>query len=214
LRNRRLTSGMCHHFVPKEGCCRRSCLGKSAITAPTLDGIAVVRAQGSTLTHMHPEICRTSRSHLVVMHALGVPSLLTCPRDPTSRRRRRSHVTVVCNSRGCCRVHLRETLPCSCPPGSAATATLPSCAPDGATTACVPSGSNVASRSHLVVVRASRGPSPRAGLRDPPPRACPPDPPSRACPQDPPSRACSQDPLSHAPLGGGDVNVGVAKTEP
>jgi hypothetical protein len=56
--------------------------------------------------------------HLVVMHALGVPSLLTCPRDPPSRRRSRSIVTVVRTSSGCCRVHLKETLPRSCPSGS------------------------------------------------------------------------------------------------
>jgi hypothetical protein len=120
LRNRRLASGMCHHFVPRGGCYRRSCLGKSAIAAPTLDDIVVVRAQGLTLACVHPEICRTSRSHLAVMHALGVPWLLTCPQDPSSRRRSRSHVTVVRTSRGRCRVHLRETLPRSCPPGSTA----------------------------------------------------------------------------------------------
>ena len=98
---------MRHHFVPRGGCRRRSRLGKSAIAAPTLDGIAVVRAQGSTLVRVHPEFRRISRSHLAVMHALGVLSLLACPRDPSSRRRSRSHLTVVRNSRGRCRVHLR-----------------------------------------------------------------------------------------------------------
>jgi hypothetical protein len=76
---------MCHHFVPRGGCRRRSRLGKSAIAAPTLDGITVVRAQGSTLARVHPEIRCISRSHLAVMHVLGVPSFLTCPRDPPSR---------------------------------------------------------------------------------------------------------------------------------
>jgi hypothetical protein len=70
---------MRHHFVPRGGCRRRSRLGKSAITAPTLDGIAVVRAQESTLARMHPEIRCTNRSHLAVMHALGVSLLLSCP---------------------------------------------------------------------------------------------------------------------------------------
>lgn len=79
LRNRRLASGMRHHFVPRGGCRRRLRLGKSAIAAPTLDGIAVVCAQESTLARMNPEIRCTNRSHLVVMHALGVSSLLTCP---------------------------------------------------------------------------------------------------------------------------------------
>jgi hypothetical protein len=72
---------MRHHFVPK-GCCRRcSRLRKSAIVAPTLDDIAVVRAQGLTLARVHPEIRRTSRSHLAVMHALGVPSFHIPPRS-------------------------------------------------------------------------------------------------------------------------------------
>jgi hypothetical protein len=60
-------------------------------------------------------ICRISRSHLAVMHALGIPSLLMCPRDTLSCHLSRSHLTVVRNSRGRCRVHLRETLPRSCP---------------------------------------------------------------------------------------------------
>ena len=107
---------MRHHFVPRGGCRRRLRLEKSAIAAPTLDGIAVVRAQGSTLARMNPEIRCTNRSHLVVMHALGVSSLLTYPRDP-SRRHNRSHVTVVRTSRGRCRVHLRETLSRSSPTG-------------------------------------------------------------------------------------------------
>jgi hypothetical protein len=70
---------MRHHFVPRGGYRRRSRLGKSAIAAPTLDDITVVRSQGSTLVRMHPEIRRINRSHLTVMHALGVSSLLTCP---------------------------------------------------------------------------------------------------------------------------------------
>jgi hypothetical protein len=95
---------------------------------------------------MNPEIRCTNRSHLAIIHALGVSSLLTCPRDPPSRRRSRSHVTVVRTSRGRCRVHLRETLSRSSPTGStaAAAATSPSCAPHGAVAACVPSGSDVA----------------------------------------------------------------------
>jgi hypothetical protein len=134
---------MRHHFVPRGGCRRRSCLGKSAIAAPTLDGIAVVRAQGSTLARMHPD-----RSYLTIMHTLGVSSLLTCPRDPSSHRRSYSHVTVVPTLRSRCRVHLREMLPCSCPPRSAA-ATSPSCAPHGPAAACVPSGSDAATAPTL-----------------------------------------------------------------
>jgi hypothetical protein len=127
------------HFVPWGGCRRRSRLGKSAIVAPTLDGIIVVRAQGSTLVRMHPKIHCTNRSYLAVMHALGVSSLLMCPRDPSSRRRSRSHVTVVRTSRGRCRVHLRETLSRSCRPRSTVTAaaTSPSCAPHRAVAAYV-----------------------------------------------------------------------------
>jgi hypothetical protein len=146
LRNRRLASGMRHHFVPRRGCRRRLRLEKSTIAAPTLDGITVVRAQGSTLARMNPEIRCTNRSHLAVMNALGMSSLLTCPRDPPSRRRSRSHITVVRTSRGRCRVHLRETMSRSSPMGSAATAatTSPSCAPHGAAATCVPSGSDAA----------------------------------------------------------------------
>jgi hypothetical protein len=134
---------MHHHFVPRGGCRRRLRLEKSAIAAPTLDGIAVVRAQGSTLARMNPEIRCTNRSHLAVMHVLGASSLLTRPRDPQSRRHSRSHVTVVRTSRGRCRVHLSETLSRSSPMGSAVAAadTSPSCAPHGAAAACVPSGS-------------------------------------------------------------------------
>jgi hypothetical protein len=95
---------------------------------------------------MNSEIRCTNCSHLAVMHALGVLSLLTCPRDPPSHRRSRSHITAVRTSRGRCRVHLRETLSRSSPTGStaAAAATSPSCAPHGAVAACVPSGSDAA----------------------------------------------------------------------
>jgi hypothetical protein len=95
---------------------------------------------------MNPEICCTNRSHLAVMHALGMSSLLTCPRDPPSCRCSRSHVTAVRTSRGRCRVHLRETLSRSSSTGSAAAAaaTSSSCAPHGAAAACVPSGFDAA----------------------------------------------------------------------
>jgi hypothetical protein len=95
---------------------------------------------------MNPETHCINRSHLAVMHALGVSSLLTCPRDPPSCRRSRSHVTAVRTSRGRYRVHLRETLSRLSPTGSAAAvaATSPSCAPHGAAAACVPSGSDAA----------------------------------------------------------------------
>jgi hypothetical protein len=92
---------------------------------------------------MNLEIRCFNCSHLVVMHALGVSSLLTCPRDPPPRHRNRSHVTVVRTSRGRCRVHLRETLSRSSPTGSAAATSL-SCAPHGAAAACVPLGSDAA----------------------------------------------------------------------
>jgi hypothetical protein len=42
-------------------------------------------------------------------------SLLTCPGDQQSCRRSHSHLTIVRNSRSRCHVHLRETLPRSCP---------------------------------------------------------------------------------------------------
>jgi hypothetical protein len=160
LWNCRLVSGMRHHYVPRGGCRRRSRLGKFAIAAPALDGIAVVRAQGLTRVIVHPEIRRTSRSHLAVMHALGVPSLLTCPQDPPSQPLPPHR-----------RAHLKGSLPR---------------ASQGDAVALVPPGIHChvrchlvvvrtswnrrrvralgircRSRSHLVVVRASRGPSER-----------------------------------------------------
>jgi hypothetical protein len=95
---------------------------------------------------MHLEIRRICCSHLAVMHALGVPSLLTCPRDTSPRHLSRSHLTTVRTSRGRCRVHLKETLSRSCPLGSvaAAAATSPSCAPHEVVVACVPSGFDAA----------------------------------------------------------------------
>jgi hypothetical protein len=193
---------MRHHFVPRGGCRRRLRLEKSAIAAPTLDGITVVRAQGSTLARMNPEIRCTNRSHLAVMNALGMSSLLTCPRDPQSRRRSRSHVTAVRTSRGRYSVHLRESatnlrekLSRSSPTGSAAAAaaTSPSCAPHGAAAACVPSrsdaaaaptsppcapqGSAAASVSPQIRRRALAHRIRRhARLMGPPSRACPRDP--------------------------------------
>jgi hypothetical protein len=79
--------------------------------------------------------------HLAVMHALGVPSLLTCPpRSAVAPPHRRAH--------------LKGLLPCASqgdatalvPPGSAAAAaaTSPSRAPHGAAAACVPLGSDAA----------------------------------------------------------------------
>jgi hypothetical protein len=59
-----------------------------------------------------------------------------------------------------------------------------SCTPHGAAAHVRALGIRCRNRSHLAVVRASGGPSPRAGLRDLPSRACPPDPPLRACSQD------------------------------
>jgi hypothetical protein len=132
---------MRHHYMPRGGCRRRSRLGKSTIAAPTLDNITVVRAQGLNLACVHPEIHRTSYSHLAVMHALGVSSLLTCPRDPPLHRR--SHLTDMRTPRGRCRVHLRETLSRSCPEDSAPRPLPPR------------------HRAHLM------GPPPRACPRDP-----------------------------------------------
>jgi hypothetical protein len=127
---------MRHHFVPRGGCRRRSRLWKSAITAPTLDGIAVVRAQGSALARVHPEIRCTNRSHLAVMNTLGVSSLLMCPRDlpcvaaaaPISPPCAPQGVAATCTSgrrcRGRCHLAVVRT--------------------SRATTACVPSGSDAA----------------------------------------------------------------------
>jgi hypothetical protein len=111
--------------VPREGCRRRSRLGKSAIAAPTLDGIAIVRAQGSTLARVHPEIRRISHSHLDVMHALGVPSLLTCPEihrraaaaSPTSQSCATQMVVVACTTGRRCRARVpRDPSPRRLPP--------------------------------------------------------------------------------------------------
>lgn len=184
--------------MPRGGCRCRSRLEKSAIAAPILDGITDVHAQGSTIARVHPEIRRISRSHLAVMHALGVSSsLLMCPRDPLSRCRSRSHLTVVRNSRGCSvctsrrRCHARAP-----PPRDPPSRPLPP-----------------RRRAHLM------GPSPRACPRDPMPQPLPPrrrarlrGPSSRASLRDPPPRACPPDPPSRAPLGGGGVTIG-AKTE-
>jgi hypothetical protein len=177
---------MCHHFVPRGGCRRRSRLGKSAIAAPTLDGITVVRAQGSTLAPVHFEIRRISRSHLAVMHVLGVSSFLTCPRDPPTRCRSRSHLTVVRNLRGrfACTSGRRCRARALSRSAVATAGTSLSCTPHGATATCVPSDPMPQPLPPRRRARLRGGPSPRAGLRDLPPRACPPDPPSRTCSQD------------------------------
>jgi hypothetical protein len=109
-------------------------LEKSAIAAPTLDGIAVVRAQGSTLARMNPEIRCTNRSHLPVMHVLGASSLLTrpprsvvAPPQPLPRHRR---------------AHLKGSLPR---------------APQRDTVALEPHGIRRRSRCHIAVVHTSWG---------------------------------------------------------
>jgi hypothetical protein len=89
-----------------------------------------------------PPPCGTAASHLGCATTSTAVVVAHVPRDPSSRRRSRSHLTVVRNSRGRCRVHLRETLSCSCPLGSTAAATSPSCTPHGVAVACVPSGSD------------------------------------------------------------------------
>jgi hypothetical protein len=197
---------MRHHFVPRGGCRCRSRLEKSTIAAPTLDGITVVCAQELTLTRVHPEIRRISRSHLVVMHALGVSSLLTCPRDPASRRRSRSTspscatqgVVAACTLGRRCRArapwdppsqplpprrraHLRGSRATCVSSGSdvAAASTSPPCAPQGAITALA-----LGIRRYKRVPRIRRRAlAPRIRRR-------------------------------RAPLGGGSVTIGIAKTEP
>jgi hypothetical protein len=156
-----------HHFVPRGGCRRRSRLGKSAIAAPTLAGIAVVRAQGSTLARVHLEIRSTSRFHLAVMHALGcrccsrAPEIRHCaaaaaPTSPpcvpqgvaaacTSERRCRARAPGICR-RGRCHLTIVRTSW-----GRRRVRAL---------------GIRCRSRSHLAAVHASRGPSPRADLID------------------------------------------------
>jgi hypothetical protein len=195
---------MHHHFVPRGGCRLRLRLEKSAIAAPTLDGITVIRAQGSTLTRMNPKIRCTNRSHLVVMHALGVSSLLTCPRDPPPQPLPRHR-----------RAHLKGSLPR---------------APQGDAVTLEPHGIRRRGRCHIAVVRTSWGRRRVRALRI----RCrsrshlaavrtsgihrreraPLDPSSQACPLDRPSRACSQDSPSRAPLRGGGITTGIAKTEP
>jgi hypothetical protein len=156
--------------VPKGGCRRRSRLGKSAIAAPTLDDIIVVRTQESTLARVHPEIHRISRSHLTVMHALWAPSLLTCPRDPPSRCHSRSPLTIMCNSRGRSTCTSGRRCRARAPGSAAATAaTSPLCTPHGPPPRAL--RIRYRSRSHLTAMRASWGPSPRTCLMDPPLRA-------------------------------------------
>jgi hypothetical protein len=206
---------MRHHFVSRGGCHRRSRLGKSAIVAPTLDGIVVVHAQGSILARVHAENRRISRSHLVVMHALLMPSLLTCPQirrraaaaAPTSLHCAPQGVVAACTSGKRCRARApRDPPPRSLPPRRRAHLIRPpSCAcprdpmPQplpprhrarlrGAIAVCWPQGPAAASVS---LVSAIMSVSP-----------------------DPSSRACSQDSPPRAPLGGGDIIVGVGKTEP
>jgi hypothetical protein len=198
LWNRRLASGMRHHFVPRGGCRRRSRLGKSTIATPTLDDITVVRTQGSTLTRASRDPSHQPlppRRHGRLMGAV----VAHVPQDPPSRYRNRSPLTIVRNSRGRSMCTSGRRCRARTPGSAAATAaTSPSWTLHGATAACprdpMPQPLPPRRRARL------RGPSPRTGLRDPPPRACPPDPPSRACPPDPPSRACSQDPPPRTPL--------------
>jgi hypothetical protein len=127
---------------------------------------------------------------------------------PTSPSCVTQMVAVACTSGWRCHVHLRVTLPRSCPLGSAVVHI------SWGRRRVRALGIRCHSRPHLAVVRASGGASPRAGLRDPPPRAYPPNPSSWACPPDPPSHACSQDPPPCTPLRGGGVTTVVAKTEP
>jgi hypothetical protein len=139
-----------------------------------------------------------------------------CSRAPEIHRRAAATappLTIERNSRGRSACTSGRRCRARAPGSATATAaTSPSCTPNGAIAACpwdpMPQPLPPRRRARL------RGPSPCTGLRDPPPRACPPDPPSRACPPDPPSRACSQVPPPRAPLRGGGVTVGVAKTEP
>jgi hypothetical protein len=152
---------MRHHFVPRGGCRRRLRLEKSAIAAPTLDGIAVVRAQGSTLARMNPEIRCTNRSHLPVMHVLGASSLLTrpprsvvAPPQPLPRHRR---------------AHLKGSLP-ACTSARHCRARAPWDPPSRP----LPHRR----RAHLM------GPLPRACPRDPVPQPLPPR--RRARLRDPP----------------------------
>jgi hypothetical protein len=133
-------------------------------------------------------------------------SLLTCPRDQQSCRRSHSHLTIVRNSRSRCHVHLRETLPRSCPRDPPSRPLPPRrrahlMGPPPRACPWDPMSQPLQPRRRARL----RGPSPRAGLRDPP---------QRACPLDPLSRACSLNPPSRAPLGGVGVTVGVAKIEP
>jgi hypothetical protein len=183
---------MRHHFVHRRGCHRRSRIGKSAIAAPTLDGIAVVRAQGSTLTCVHPEIRHISRSHLAVMHALGGAVVAHVPP--------RSAIAPPQQLPPHCCAHLKGSLP-RAPQGDAATLVPPGIRCRSGCHLVVRTswghhlvralGIRCRSHSHLTAVCASVGPSPRTGLIDPSPRACLPDLPLRACPLDPPSHACS-----------------------
>jgi hypothetical protein len=168
---------MCHHFVPRGCCRRRSRLGKSAIAAPTLGSITLVRVKWSTLARVHPEIHRISRSHLAIMHALKLSSLLTCPRDPSSRCRSRSHLTR--------RAQLKGLLSRAPQGDAAALVTL------GIRRRVRALGIRCRSHSHLVAVRASGGHRRVLASGICRRERVPPDLPSRACPTDPPSRACS-----------------------
>jgi hypothetical protein len=78
---------------------------------PPTDSITVVRAQGSTLARVHPEICRTSRFCLAVMHALGCCRYSRAPEicrraaatAPTSPLCARQGIVVTCTSGRRCR---------------------------------------------------------------------------------------------------------------
>jgi hypothetical protein len=108
-------------------------LEKSAIVAPTLDGIAVVRAQGSTLARMNldplhqplPPRCHERLTDVVVAHM--PPRSTVAPPQSLPRHRR---------------AHLKGSLPC---------------APQGDVVALEPHGIRRRDRWHIAVVRTSWG---------------------------------------------------------
>jgi hypothetical protein len=85
-------------------------LEKSAIAAPTLDGIAVVRAQGSTLARMNPDPLHQPLPPRRRAHLMGPPPR-ACPRDPMPQPlppRRRARLRDP-SSRACPQIRRRAT---------------------------------------------------------------------------------------------------------
>jgi hypothetical protein len=137
---------MRHHFVPRGGCRRRSRLGKSAIAAPTLDDITVVRAQGSNLRAC---ILRSVASAAPTSPSCTPLGCRRCSRAPEIRRRAAATTTTSpsCATQGVATACTSGRRCRACAPWDPPSQSLPPRRRAhlmGATIACMPSGSDAA----------------------------------------------------------------------